>query len=130
MKFPYVKYNGRYLPIVPIEIKGKEDWVVFDAYVDSGAGYSIFHTDVAGILGIDIEEGKESFVVVGDGSKIKVYIHDLEVRLADKEFRAVIGFSHRLGIGFNVLGQEDIFDKFIICFDRKERIVEFYPKNA
>ena len=92
MKFPYVKYNNRYLPIVSIEMKAKEDWVVFDAYVDSGAGYSIFHTDVAGILGIDIEQGRESFVVVGDGSRIKVYIHNLEVRLADKEFRAVIGF--------------------------------------
>jgi len=130
MKFPYVKYNNRYLPIVPIEMKGKEDWVVFDAYVDSGAGYSIFHIDVAEILGIDIEKGRESFVVVGDGSKIKVYIHDIEVRLADKEFRAVIGFSYRLGIGFNVLGQEDIFDRFRICFDKKERIVEFCPKSA
>ena len=98
MKFPYVKYNDRYLPIVPIEMKGKEDWVVF--------------------------------VVVGDGSKIKVYIHDIEIRLADKEFRAVIGFSYRLGIGFNVLGQEDIFDRFRICFDKKERIVEFCPKSA
>jgi len=96
--------------------------------VDSGAGYSIFHTDVAVILGIDIEDGIETFVVVGDGSKIKVFIHNLEIRLADKEFRAVIGFSHRLGIGFNVLGQENIFDSFRICFDRKEKIVEFYPK--
>ena len=127
MKFPYIKYNDRTLPIIPIEIKGKEDWVVFDAYVDSGAGYSIFHTDVAAILGIDIEDGLETFVVVGDGSKIKVFIHYLEIRLADKEFSAVIGFSHRLGIGFNVLGQENIFDRFRICFDRKERIVEFYP---
>ena len=42
----------------------------------------------------------------------------------------IIGFSHRLGIGFNVLGQEDIFGRFRICFDRKERIVEFYSKNT
>ena len=115
--------------MIPIEMKGKEDWVVFDAYVDSGAGYSIFHADVAAILGVDIEDGTESFVVVGDGSKINVYIHNVEVKLADKEFRAVIGFSHRLGIGFNVLGQESFFDIFRICFDRKERILEFYPKD-
>ena len=130
MKFPYIKYNDRNLPIIPIEIRGKEDWVVFDAYVDSGAGYSIFHTDVASILGIDIEDGIESYVVVGDGSKIKVFIHNLEIRMADKEFSAVIGFSHRLGIGFNVIGQENIFDNFRICFDRKSKVVEFYPNVA
>ena len=129
MRFPYVKYDEKkYLPILPVELKG-EDWIVFDAYVDSGAGYSIFHTDVAAILGMEIEEGAENFVVVGDGSKIKVYIHKLDIRLAGREFRAVIGFSHRLGIGFNVLGQKDIFDEFRICFDRKEKIIEFYPKD-
>jgi len=129
MRYPYVKYNGRHLPIIPVELKKGEEWIVFDAYIDSGAGYSIFHTDVAAILGIDIETGEESFVVVGDGSKIKVYIHNLKVKLMDKEFEAVIGFSHRLGIGFNILGQESVFDRFRICFDRKEKVVELYPKD-
>ena len=129
MRYPYMKYNGRHLPIIPVELKKGEEWIVFDAYVDSGAGYSIFHSDVAAILGIDIEAGKESFVVVGDGSKIKVYIHNLKIKLADNEFNAVIGFSRRLGIGFNILGQESIFDRFRICFDRKEKIVELYPKE-
>ncbi len=127
MRYPYVSYAGRFLPIIGIEIKGREDWVIFDAYVDSGAGYSIFHTDVAEVLGIDIEKGEENFVVVGDGSKIKVYNHNVKVRIAGKEFEAVIGFSYRLGIGFNVLGQESIFDRFKICFNRKEGFVEFYP---
>lgn len=54
MRYPYVKYNGRHLPIIPVELKKGEEWIVFDAYVDSGAGYSIFHSDVAAILGIDI----------------------------------------------------------------------------
>lgn len=127
MKFPYIKYTKRYLPIIPIELRGKEEWVVFDAYLDSGAGFSIFHSDVAAILDIVIEDGRESFVVIGDGSKIKVYLHYLEIRIANKEFKALIGFSHHLGIGFNILGQEGIFDKFRICFDRNDRCIEFYP---
>jgi len=127
MRFPYINYMGRYLPIVPVELRRGEEWVVFDAYVDSGAAYSIFHVDVARVLGIDVERGGESFVVVGDGSRIRVYIHSLEIRLANEEFTAKIGFSRRLGIGFNILGQEDIFDKFMICFNRKERMVELIP---
>lgn len=128
MKFPYIKHAGRFLPIIPIELKGKE-WLVFDAYVDSGAGYSIFHSDVAAILGIKLEEGKEDYVIVGDGSRIRVYIHSIRIKLAGREFEAMIGFSRRLGIGFNVLGQKDIFNRFKICFDLSERIIEFYHKE-
>ena len=60
------------------------EWVVFDAYVDSGAAYSIFHVDVAKVLGIDVEGEGESFVVIGDGSGIRVYIHSLKSGLRMK----------------------------------------------
>ena len=128
MKFPYVEHSGRLLPVIPIELKGKGEWLEFDAYLDSGAGYSIFHSDVAEIIGIKIEKGKEDYVIVGDGSQIKVFIHKVRIRLGRTEFEAMIGFSRRLGIGFNVLGQKDIFDRFKICFDRSEKIVELNPK--
>ena len=39
----------------------------------------------------------------------------------------MIGFSRRLGIGFNIIGRKDIFERFKICFDEKEKMVEFYP---
>ena len=31
-----MKYNGRHIPIIPVELKKSEEWIVFDAYVDSG----------------------------------------------------------------------------------------------
>ena len=31
-----MKYNGRHIPIIPVELKKGEEWIVFDAYVDSG----------------------------------------------------------------------------------------------
>ena len=31
-----MKYNGRHIPIIPAELKKGEEWIVFDAYVDSG----------------------------------------------------------------------------------------------
>jgi len=130
MKFPYVEHVGKFLPIIPVELKGKEEWLEFDAYVDSGAGYSIFHSDVAEILRIEIEKGKEHYVIVGDGSQIKVFIHQLRIRLADMEFEATVGFSRRLGIGFNVIGQKDIFDRFRICFDGSEKVVDFIKNGV
>ena len=75
-----------------------------------------------------IEDGKKSYVTVGDGSQIIVCIHKIKIKVADAELKATIGFSRHLGIGFNVIGQKDIFDRFKICFDRSEKIIEFNQK--
>ena len=115
------------MPIVPIELKGRE-WVSYDAYVDTGAGYSVFHSDVAEDLEIDLEDGTKTYITVGDGSRIVVYLHKLLVNLAGQEVDVTIGFSRHLGIGFNIIGRLDIFDRFRICFDESERTVEFYVK--
>jgi len=124
MKFPYLSFKGRLLPIIPIRLKGKE-WISVDAYVDSGASFSIFHAWIAEALGLRLEEGEKEYVIVGDGSQIPVYSHLIRIQLAGKEFEAKIGFSRRLGIGFNLLGRDSIFDRFKICFNDKEATVEF-----
>ncbi len=97
--------------------------------MDTGAGYSIFHSDVTEDLEIELEDGTKTHITVGDGSQIVVYLHKLLVRLAGQEFHVTIGFSRHLGIGFNIMGRLDIFDRFRICFDESERTVEFYLKE-
>lgn len=84
MKFDYRFFEGQFLPIVPIKLKGKEDWMATKAYVDTGASYSLFHTDVAEILGLNI-----------------------------------------YGTGFDVIGRKSIFNQFIVCFNEKDKWVEF-----
>lgn len=128
MKFNYTEFQGRYLPIIPISLKYNE-WVDFRAFVDSGAAYSIFQAEMAEILGLRLEAGKEDYVTVGDGSQIKVYIHQVKVKFADEEFKARIGFSRHLGIGFNIIGRKDFFERFKICFDESEKIVEIISKS-
>ena len=126
MRFPYVQFRGMFSPIVPIRFRFKNgSWVEFKAYVDSGAGYSIFHAEITEILGLELEEGDKAYVTVGDGSLIPVYSHQIMIQLADEEFEAMVGFSRRLGIGFNIIGRKDIFERFRICFDEKEKVVEF-----
>ena len=114
MKFKYQELAGKFLPIVPIELKGKE-WISYDAYVDSGASYSLFHADTAKDLNIKLESGKEDYISMADRSKIKIYLHKIKVKIATEEFTATIGFSTQLGIGFNIIGRLDIFNKFKIC---------------
>ncbi len=126
MKYPYIQFRNRFLPIVPIRFRlGNNDWVEFKAYADSGAGYSVFHENVIEILGLELEDGNKEYVTVGDGSLIPVYMHRIVVQLALEEFDAMIGFSKQLGIGFNIIGRRDIFERFKVCFMENERVVEF-----
>ena len=84
--------------------------------------------DIAEVLSINAEEGKKEFVKIGDGSFIEVFTFKIPVELAEKEFEAKIGFSRSLGVGFNIIGRQDIFDKFRVCFDDAEKFMDFTAK--
>ena len=122
MEYSYILFKMKYLPMIPIELKGSE-WVDFYAYVDSGASYSVFHSDIAEILNLNYEDGEKTYITVGDGSLITVFKHQAQVRLEGQEFMATIGFSKNLGIGFNILGREFFFDRFVFCFDDRKRVL-------
>jgi hypothetical protein len=109
------------MPIIPITILKHKVWV----YVDSGATFSIFHADTANRLDIDIHTGKKRMIVVGDGSFIPVYFHNLTFEIDKFKLQAPIGFSERLGVGFDLLGRKAIFDNFQICFNEKEHKLTF-----
>ena len=123
VEFTYTKYRDMMVPMIPIKLKGREQWFEFWAFVDSGATYSIFASKEAEGLGIEIRRGKRTMVVVGDGSYIPVYLFKIAVTIGEIEFMAEIGFSERLGVGFNLLGRRDFFDIFRVCFsDSQEKI--------
>jgi hypothetical protein len=107
--------------MIPITVLGHRVWVL----VDSGAVYTILSIDDAQRIGIDWERGRQQMIVVGDGSFIPTYIHDLKLRIGEFEITAPIGFSERLGVGFNLLGRKGIFGQFQVCFNDHIRKVTF-----
>ena len=111
------------MPIMSLELKGKEEWIRSTAYVDSGASYSIFHAEIAEILGIDLEKGELREMSVGDGNILRVYLHPVLINIANQEFEAYLGFSKGIGVGFNIIGRKSIFDRFIVCFHEKDKYV-------
>src|SRR3989338_6606807 len=111
MKILYRFHDGKHLPIVDIKLKSCDGWYNTRAYVDSGASYSLFHADVAELLGLELEHGELTEMIAGDGDSLKVYIHRVPIFCADKEFTASIGFSKDIGVGFNIIGRKDIFDR-------------------
>jgi len=99
-----------------LELGGKKD---FWALIDSGATVSIFKAEVAEILGISIENGKEIWLG-GVGGHIKGYLHQVKIEAAGKKFVCPVVFSREYFVSFNLLGRQEFFKKFKIVFEEKK----------
>lgn len=117
--------KGILQPIIPVGVLMKNSWYLVKAYVNSGADYSVFQPQISIDAELDYRAGKRISLQVGNGVLIPVYLHDLEIQLGRERFTCPIGFSDRLGVSFNVLGKQGIFDKFKICFLESQGIISF-----
>ncbi len=125
--FPYSTYRSTPSPIIPLQVRGPKGWKQIWAYVDSGAAISIFAEDEARRLALEVERGELTYSMVGDGSLIPVYVHRLTMRIGQETITAPIGFSPKLGVGFNLLGRQGIFTHFDVTFSDATRTVTFRP---
>lgn len=117
----YQLLHRRWLPIIPVLLRQRGVSVRSEAYLDSGAFYSIFKVGVAAELGVDLSRAKERMFVVADGSFIPAKLVKLPVELVGKRKIAEVAFSDRLNIGFNLLGRKDIFESFDEVIFRESR---------
>lgn len=125
IRFPYQPIRGSWQPIIPIGINLENKWQRIDAYVDSGATYTVLKARIADRLEFNYRCQNRISLQVGDGSLIRVYLHDLQIQVGTERFRCPIGFSDNLGVPFNILGKVGIFEQFEICFKQKERLILF-----
>jgi len=124
VEFPYLKdAQGRYAPIVYLQVWTGNRWLYLQAYVDSGASWSVFHVDVAQLLGINLKRAKRRYVTLGNGSVLPIYLHPVRVRFAGEEFMVPAGFSDALRMGFNLMGRAGFFTRFAMSFNDRARIL-------
>lgn len=117
-------YRG-WLPIIPVILRWRQNSLQSEAYLDSGAFYSIFKMGVAAELGLDLSRSKERMFVVADGSFIPTKLAKLPIEIAGRRRIAEVAFSDRLNIGFNILGRKGIFESFDeVIFRESRREVE------
>ncbi|MCS6903258.1 MAG: hypothetical protein NZO41_03160 [Candidatus Bipolaricaulota bacterium] len=122
--FEYARHRLRAIPLIPVGLRAQQRWIEVWAYADSGAFYSLFDDKVAEVLGIQLEQGKRLLAVVGDGSFIPFYLHKVKMRLGEDEFEIEVGFSDKLGVGFNLLGM-NLFDRYKVTVDNQAKRVTF-----
>ena len=125
--FRYKPFKGYLAPIITIGIRMNATWYPIGVYADSGSVYTVLHAQIANGIGFNYLAGERIFIQVGDGGYIPVYLHDLDVQIGTERFIGKIGFSEKLGVGFNLLGRKSFFDRFKICFQESLGIITFEP---
>jgi len=123
--FRYKPFRGYLALIITIGVNINATWYPIEVYVDSGSMYTILHTQIAEGIGFNYLTGDRIFLQVGDGSYIPIYLHDLDVQIGTERFAGKVGFSEKLGVGFNLLGRKSFFDRFKICFQESSGILTF-----
>jgi len=111
----------RWMPIIPVTLAWRGALLHSEAYLDSGAFYSIFKMSVATELGLDLSRSKERMFVVADGSFIPAKLIKLPIKIGGRQRIAEVAFSDRLNIGFNLLGRKDVFEGFDEVIFREDR---------
>lgn len=125
--FPYSLHRGKNVPILPIGLKTQDTpWWKINAYLDTGAFYSIFDDHVARLLCLSLMQGKKMNAVVGDGDQIPFFLHLVSLQVGGKNFEMEIGFSEKLKVGFNILGL-DFLDYYEATFNNEKRIFILKP---
>jgi predicted aspartyl protease len=122
----FVKEHG----IIPLILHGSHKIRIrTEAFVDSGATFSIFNMDIAKSLKFNLKNAREQFFVVGDGSFIPAKVIRIPVEIGEEKIIADIAFSEKLNIGFNLPGRKGIFEYFDeIAFNDKGKEVIFRLK--
>jgi len=129
---PIVKYQYKIskqlkMPIITLAVEFNKKWFPLEAYVDSGATYSVFTAQIADYIGLSFREGLKKYVQVGNGAFIPIYLHEIKIQVGKNRITTPIGFSEKLGINFNLLGRIGFFDFFQVCFDEKNYLVQLFP---
>ena len=122
--FKYLTVLGEPLPVITITASRDGHEIDLVVFIDSGASYSIFASEYAARLGIeDITTGTLNYVMNGSGDVLAVYVHVLTLKIGTYPISAQVGLSEQLGVGYNILGRKDVFEKLIWCFSDERQAI-------
>lgn len=108
-------------PIIPLTILYQSRLVQYQALLDSGADYNVFHADIADYLGIKLTKGRAIKISGIGGDSIKGYLHHVNLKVGNILFSSSIVFSRQIpDQAIAVLGNQGLFNHFIVTFNLKD----------
>lgn len=129
MEFPYQKEKSKlfgeiYRPVGEFEIKTNLGWIPVLAYIDSGADITLLPMSFIGALDIKIEEEDIKDIGGVGGGKVPVIVKEVKMKICDEIFDARVAVALIENIPY-LLGREDVFDYFEVCFRQKKKTICF-----
>jgi hypothetical protein len=91
---------------VPIRIEVGDRSARLLAYVDTGAGYCVFQSEYAEILGLQLTEGTLIRLTPAGGGTINAYGHTVIVEALERRVESIVYFTDHSGFRRNVLGRQ------------------------
>jgi len=124
----YTRINNVSFPLVPVTLT-KSDGNTLPpilALVDSGAIISLFHADIAQLLGLDLTTG-DKIPLTGIKDSLEAYVHLVQCQIDGYTCSLRIAFSAELTTDFQVLGRLDFFEKCKVLFDEANQKLYITP---
>ena len=128
--FPYRREHSALVgeihrPVATISMRSKDRrWVSFMLYADSGADITLLPKSACEGLGYLLADGKKGHVGGIAQGRIRVYIHEIDMKLGEETFKAKVAFADTDAVP-PLLGRTDIFDRFKVCYDNKRKETVF-----
>jgi hypothetical protein len=94
----------------------------FEAIIDSGATRSLFHSDFAAHLGLDLNAG-ELELTQGIGGTESTYLHEIKLYLPGGPVTTKVGFKDKLPVA-GLLGMRGFFEFFKVTFENDRKVCE------
>jgi hypothetical protein len=110
-------------PVARIILVNNDVEVPEHVYVDSGADVTLISKSVGDILGFKINEDDKITEIKGIGERgVPIIIKNAKIRIGEKLINAKIAWSLIEEVPL-LLGREDIFRLFDICFCKNRKTV-------
>jgi hypothetical protein len=134
MKFPYVEILGLaedriFRPMIPVTfVANKKEFKTY-SLIDSGADYSIFPIEMAGMFDLKISDQPRYDIMGAGGNSFTVYKSPIEIDhiIQKRGFRDIKckSFVYFAESGSTILlGQSGFLDQFKVVLNGKNREVE------
>ncbi len=133
MKFRYSKFGQNIRPVIQIQVKNKNEFLGYEVLVDSGADFSLFHTELAVALGIDVEKGKRGIITGVGGKSSEYFLHTVDIEVGGWPISMEVGFLPNIGgrlIPYGIVGQKGFFENFVVKFDLLKEEVELKRRET
>ena len=110
-------------PIIPIDILTKYGYQSLDFLVDTGADCSMMPKSMAKIIGINLNKLPQMHFGGIESKGVLTYIAEVTIKIIHKPIKITCALSSNEQCPF-ILGRKDIFDKYNILFNNKNRVIK------